>query len=70
MKSFNPRERYFSGKRRTHLLRHASASSASGCGGSNMLRFNIRKINVHSELFNRDNRWLITGQIFTLQNAR
>ena len=47
MKSFNPRERCFSGKRRTHLLRHASASSASGCGGSNMLRFYIRK-NQHS----------------------
>ena len=28
------------------------------------------KINTHSELFNRENHWLIIGQIFTLQNAR
>ena len=47
MKSFNPSERYFSGKHRILLLRRASASSAFGCGGSNMLRFYIRE-NQHS----------------------
>ena len=71
MKSLNPRERCFFGKRRTHLLNHASiclrctstSSVSFGKTGKLSIRlrrlrhtaFHFRKSCVHSELFNRDN---------------